>query len=98
MYKISDKVIKFIAEAMKNWNVELSVGRKTLAEVKIHRDLFQGDSLSPLLFAITMMPLTYLGSAQRATNIQNHKERLITLCTGMILSYLSKMKKNWRLI
>ena len=34
MYKISDKVIKFIMEAMKKCKVELTAGGKTLAEVK----------------------------------------------------------------
>ena len=34
-YKISNKVINFITEAMKNWKVELTTEEKTLAEVKI---------------------------------------------------------------
>ena len=41
MYKISNKVIKFITETMKNWKAELTAGGKTL-EVKIQRDMFQG--------------------------------------------------------
>ena len=32
---------------------------KTLAEVKIQRGIFQVDSLSPLLFVIAMMSLSY---------------------------------------
>ena len=32
---LSNKVIKFIAEALKNWIVELPVRGKTLTEVKI---------------------------------------------------------------
>ena len=35
MYKLSNKVIKFITEVMKNWKVELTAGRKTLAKMKI---------------------------------------------------------------
>ena len=42
---------------MKNWRVELTTGGKSLAETKIHRCIFQGDALSPLLFIIAMMPL-----------------------------------------
>ena len=37
--------------------MELTVGGKTLAGVKIQRDIFQGNALSPLLFVIAMMPL-----------------------------------------
>ena len=54
MHKICDKVINIITKAMKNWFVELDVGGKTLAEVKIESWIFQGDSLSPLQFVITM--------------------------------------------
>ena len=36
MHKISDKVIKFLTEAIKNCNVELTAGEKNLAEAKIH--------------------------------------------------------------
>ena len=35
MYKIYDNVFKFIMEAVKNWEVELTARGKTLAEVKI---------------------------------------------------------------
>ena len=45
---------------MKNWNVDLAVGGKTLAEVKILGGIFQEDALSPLLFVIAMMPLNYI--------------------------------------
>ena len=45
---------------MKNWRVELTAGRKNLAEVKIWSGIFQGDTLSPLLFVIAMMPLNHI--------------------------------------
>ena len=38
MKKISDEVIKFIEETMKNWRVELITGGKSLAEVKSGED------------------------------------------------------------
>ena len=60
MYKISDKVIKFITESMKNLKVELTVGGITLAEVKIQKGIFQRDTFSSLLFVIAMMPFNYI--------------------------------------
>ena len=45
LYKISDQVIKFIEKTMK-----MTAGRKSLADVKIQRGIFQEDMLSPLLF------------------------------------------------
>ena len=59
-YKISDKVINFTMETMKNWKVELTAGGNTLAEVKIQRCIFQGTALSSLLFVIVTMLLNHI--------------------------------------
>ena len=55
IYKVSDKVIKFIKEIM-----ELTAGGKSLAEVKILSGIFQGDALSSLLFVIAMILLDHI--------------------------------------
>ena len=60
MPKISDKIIKFIKETMKNWRVELTAGGKSLAVVKMQRSIFQKGVLSPLQFVIEMMPLNHI--------------------------------------
>ena len=57
MYKISDEVINFIEQTMQTWRVDLTAGRRSIAETKIQRGIFQGDAQSPLLFIIAMMPL-----------------------------------------
>ena len=57
MYKISHEVINFIEKTMKIWRVEFRAGGRRFAETMIQRGIFQGDSLSPLLFIIAMMPL-----------------------------------------
>ena len=45
---------------MKKSTVELTAGRKSLAEKKIQRGIFQGDPLSPQLIIIAMMPLNHI--------------------------------------
>ena len=40
--------------------MELSVGGKSLAEVKIQKVIFQGNVLSPLPFVIEMMTLNHI--------------------------------------
>ena len=60
MYKIFGGVIKFIEDTMKNWRVDLTAGGKSLTKGKMQRDIFQGDSLSPSLFVIAMIPLNHM--------------------------------------
>ena len=45
---------------MKHWNTELNAGQNRLGNVIIERGIFRGDSLSPLLFVMTMIPLTMM--------------------------------------
>ena len=40
--------------------MELKCGNESLGNVKIRREIFQGDTLSPLLFVIALIPLTYI--------------------------------------
>ena len=40
---------------MKNWRVELVCGSASLGEVSISRGIFEGDSLSLLLFVIALI-------------------------------------------
>ena len=43
---------------VKSWNTELTASNQKLGNVKIRHGIFQGDSLSPLLFVLVMIPLT----------------------------------------
>ena len=43
---------------MSQWKTTLSAGRAVLGEVHIKRGIFQGDSLSPILFVLSLIPLT----------------------------------------
>ena len=60
IYKIFKKVLYIILKDIKNWERELTAAGQTQIEVKIQRGIFQGDSFSPLLFVIAMMPLNYI--------------------------------------
>ena len=45
---------------MLNWETELRSGNERLGTVKIKRGIFQGDSLSPLLFVLALIPLSLI--------------------------------------
>ena len=58
----NSKIVRFCKLSMEKWNTRLIL--KTKQEVmqsqpiQIQRRIFQGDSLSPLLFCVALIPLT----------------------------------------
>ena len=57
---INEKIRRLLTESMKSWRVELASGEENLGEVNIRRGIFQGGSLSPLLFVVCLLPLTHI--------------------------------------
>ena len=57
---INEKIRRLLAESMRSWRVELTSGEQNLGEVNIRGGIFQGDSLSPLLFVVRLLPLTHI--------------------------------------
>ena len=62
--QVSDNILKFVKRSMANWQTELTSCGESLPKVSINRGIFQGDSLSPLLFVIYMIPLTHITQSQ----------------------------------
>ena len=58
MLGIADNVRNFLKKSMKKWKLLLNSNGSDLCEVDVNRGIFQGDSLSPLVFAICMIPLS----------------------------------------
>ena len=53
-----------LLSSMGEWKTELTSCGQTLGEVDINRGIFQGDSLSPLLFVLRMVPLSFVLGGQ----------------------------------
>ena len=98
MYKISHEVINFIKQTMKTWRVELTAGGRSMAETKIQRGIFQGYSLSPLLFIIAMMPPNHLlRKCTAGYKLSRLQEKINHLMYMDDIKLFAKMKENWKL-
>ena len=66
MFNVADNIHNLIRKSMRSWTVELTSGGEMLDEDKIKRGIFQGDSLSPLLFVLAMIPLSMVLKKMKA--------------------------------
>lgn len=60
MIKVAKNIENLVRGSMPEWKTMLTANGEMLGEVEIKRGIFQGDSLSPLLFVVAMIPLTLL--------------------------------------
>ena len=60
MIGVDEKVVSMLEGSMEKWEVELTAAGQKFGNVKLKRGIFQGDSLSPLLFVICLIPLSII--------------------------------------
>ena len=69
-----------LLNSMEKWKVMLCSGNSDLGEVEMKRGIFQGDSLSPLVFVLALIPLSLiLKKAKAAYEFLESKEKIIHL-------------------
>ena len=68
---MAENIIQFLSNTMRQWNVEFFEGKNFICSANISNEIFQGDSLSPLLFIIALFPLTYMLKTHKGFRISN---------------------------
>ncbi len=58
IFGIAENVRNFLQRCMGQWKLLLTSNGEELGNVDVKRGIFQGDSLSPLLFVLSMIPLS----------------------------------------
>ena len=95
MYKTPDPDAQFIEKIKETWRVDLTAGRKSLAEVKIKKGIFQGGELLALLFVIAMMPLNHILRKRIHTQLITEKDQLLDV-HGRQQTFCKNKKKKWK--
>ena len=58
MFGIADNIKQLLQNSIPLWKTQRYHGRENLGTVNIKRGIFQGDSFSPLLFEIELIPIS----------------------------------------
>ena len=57
MFGIAENLRTFLQKSMQQWRLSLTINGEDLGEFNVKRGIFQGDSLLPLSFVLSMVPL-----------------------------------------
>ena len=57
---VAENTKNFLVNSINKWKLELTSNGVSLGNAEIKRDIFQGDSLSPLLFVLCMVSLSLI--------------------------------------
>ena len=60
MFGIAENLRTFLPKNMQQWRLSLTTNSEDLGEVNVRRGIFQGDSVLPLLFVLSMLPLSLI--------------------------------------
>ena len=58
MFEIVENLRMFLQMSMQQWRLLLMANNEDLREVNVKRGIFQGDSLLPLLFVLSMVTVS----------------------------------------
>ena len=92
---VAENIKSLLVNSMEKWKVVLCSGNSELGEVEIKRGIFQGDSLSPLVFVLALIPLSLiLGKAKATCEFSESKEKINHLLFMDDLKLYSRSEKG----
>ncbi len=81
LYKIPPKLIDIIEKLMKKWRLRMTAYGEsdlvTTGPIEVKRGIFQGDSLSPLLFCIGLNPLSQALEEDKVNGYKTKGEQFV---------------------
>ena len=66
LFGAAENIKSLLVKSMDKWKVMLCSGNSELGKVEIKRGIFQGDSLSPLVFVLALIPLSLILRKEKA--------------------------------
>ena len=69
LFWVAETIKSLLVNSMEKWKVMLCSGNSELGEVEIKRGIFQGDSLSSLVFVLSLIPLSLILRKAKATYV-----------------------------
>ena len=95
LFGVAENIKSLLMNSMEKWKVMLCSGNSELGEVEIKRGIFPGDSLSPLVFVLALIPLSLiLRKAKAAYEFSESKEKINHLLFMDDLKLYSRSEKG----
>ena len=96
LFGVAENIQSLFVNSMEKWKVMLCSGNSELGEVQMKRGIFQGDSLSPLVFVLALILLSLiLRKAKAANEFSESKEKIKHLLFVDDLKLYSEERKDW---
>ena len=94
LFGVAENIESLLVNSIAKWKVILCSRNSELGEVEIKRGIFQGDSLSPLVFVLALVPLSFiLRKVKAAYEFSESKEKINDL---LFMDDLKLYSRSWK--
>ena len=95
MVGIADNIVNLFENNKGTCRTELIACNESLGEVDIRRGIFQGDSFSPLLFVVVLIPLSIIVNKTDLRYVTSQNQKLNDLLFMDDLKLYARVRENW---